>query len=129
MLLVLGVLLAIVSILSKAVSGEVGAGDGGSFGDKLRNGLVAMSKNSAIRSATVWFFVLMVTKATLDGLYGVGIQQGYAPKQPIAFSHKLHAGQYKIDCNYCQTGVNRGKSATIPSANICICLVYTSRCV
>lgn len=120
MLLVLGVLLAIVSILSKAVSGEVGAGDGGSFGDKLRNGLVAMSKNSAIRSATVWFFVLMVTKATLDGLYGVGIQQGYAPKQPIAFSHKLHAGQYKIDCNYCHTGVNRGKSATIPSANICM---------
>ena len=48
-----------VSILSKAVSGEVGAGDGGSFGDKLRNGLVAMSKNSAIRSATVWFLSLI----------------------------------------------------------------------
>jgi hypothetical protein len=120
MLLVLGVLLAIVSILSKAVSGEVGTSEGSSLGDKLRNGLVAMSKNSAIRSATVWFFVLMAAKATLDGLYGVGIQQGYAPKQPISFSHKLHAGQYKIDCNYCHTGVNRGKSATIPSANICM---------
>jgi len=120
MLLVLGVLLAIVSILSKAVSGEIGASEDGSLSDKLRNGLVAMSKNSAIRSATVWFFVLMVAKATLDGLYGVGIQQGYAPKQPITFSHKLHAGQYKIDCNYCHTGVNRGKSATIPSANICM---------
>jgi hypothetical protein len=62
----------------------------------------------------------MVTKATIDGMYGVGVQQGYAPKQPIAFSHKLHAGQYKVDCNYCHTGVNRGKSATIPSANICM---------
>jgi hypothetical protein len=56
----------------------------------------------------------------LDGAYGVGIQQGYAPKQPISFSHKLHAGEYKIDCNYCHTGVNRGKSAHIPSANICM---------
>lgn len=120
MLLVLGVLLAIVSILSKAVSGEVASTEGASFGDKLRNGLVAFSKNSAVRSATVWFFILMVTKATLDGMYGVGVQQGYAPKQPIAFSHKLHAGQYKVDCNYCHTGVNRGKSATIPSANICM---------
>jgi mono/diheme cytochrome c family protein len=120
MLLVLGVLMAIVSILSKAVSGEATASEGTSFSDKLRDGLVGLSKNSAIRSATVWFFILMVTKATIDGMYGVGIQQGYAPKQPIAFSHKLHAGQYKIDCNYCHTGVNRGKSATIPSANICM---------
>jgi cytochrome c2 len=120
MLLVLGVLMAIVSILSKAVSGEATASAGTSFSDRLRDGLVGLSKNSAIRSATVWFFILMVTKATVDGMYGVGIQQGYAPKQPIAFSHKLHAGQYKIDCNYCHTGVNRGKSATIPSANICM---------
>lgn len=120
MLLVLGVLMAIVSILSKAVSGEATTTEGTSFADRLRNGLVGLSKNSAIRSATVWFFILMVTKATIDGMYGVGIQQGYAPKQPIAFSHKLHAGQYKIDCNYCHTGVNRGKSATIPSANICM---------
>lgn len=120
MLLVLGVLLAIVSILSKAVGGEVGSTEAISFGDKLRNGLVAFSKNAAVRSATVWFFILMVTKATIDGMYGVGVQQGYAPKQPIAFSHKLHAGQYKIDCNYCHIGVNRGKSATIPSANICM---------
>ncbi|WP_428657012.1 c-type cytochrome [Runella sp.] len=120
MLLVLGVLMAIVSILSKAVGGESTATGGTSFSDKLRDGLVGFSKNSAVRSATVWFFILMVTKATIDGMYGVGIQQGYAPKQPIAFSHKLHAGQYKIDCNYCHTGVNRGKSATIPSANICM---------
>jgi len=120
MLLVLGVLLAIVSILSKAVSGGVGTIEEVSFGDKLRNGLVGFSKNPAVRSATVWFFILMVTKATIDGMYGIGVQQGYAPKQPVAFSHKLHAGQYKIDCNYCHTGVNRGKSATIPSANICM---------
>ncbi|MFN4147562.1 MAG: c-type cytochrome [Runella sp.] len=120
MLLVLGVLMVIVTLLSKAVTGDTSSTSEVSFVDKLREGLLTMSKNTAIRSATVWFFILMITKASLDGMYGIGIQQGYAPKQPIAFSHKLHAGQYKIDCNYCHTGVNRGKSANIPSANICM---------
>ena len=50
----------------------------------------------------------------------VGLHAGYAPVQPIAFSHKLHAGEYGINCNYCHTGVERGKSATIPATNICM---------
>ena len=50
----------------------------------------------------------------------VGIQQDYAPTQPIAFSQTIHAGQFGIDCNYCHTGVRKSKSANIPSANICM---------
>ncbi|HTF82925.1 MAG TPA: c-type cytochrome [Cytophagales bacterium] len=70
---------------------------------------------------TVAFIVLgLIGKTTIDALTNIGIQQGYAPKQPIAFSHKLHAGKYKIDCNYCHTGVRIGKQANIPSANICL---------
>jgi mono/diheme cytochrome c family protein len=73
-------------------------------------------------------FVFIVTfliaalgfKAVINGLYSIGVQQGYAPKQPIAFSHKIHAGQYEIDCKYCHTGVMKGKSATIPTVNICM---------
>jgi hypothetical protein len=42
------------------------------------------------------------------------------PAQPVAFSHKLHAGQYGIACQYCHIGVERGKYATIPSTNICM---------
>lgn len=59
-------------------------------------------------------------KTTVDGLYSIGVQQGYQPKQPIAFSHKIHAGQFEIDCKYCHTGVMKGKSANIPSPNICM---------
>jgi hypothetical protein len=44
----------------------------------------------------------------------------YAPDQPIKFSHKVHAGDNKIDCKYCHTGVMYGKSAIIPSSNLCI---------
>lgn len=120
MLLVLGVLLVIVTILSKAVGTAADQADAQSFADRLKATLGKAASNPAIRSATVWVFALLVVKATLDGLYGVGVQQGYAPKQPISFSHKLHAGEYQIDCNYCHTGVNRGKSAHIPSANICM---------
>ncbi len=59
-------------------------------------------------------------KTVIDGLYTIGVQQGYQPKQPIAFSHKIHAGQYEIDCKYCHTGVMKGKQANIPSPNICM---------
>ena len=124
MLLVLGVLLAIVTLLSRAVTPATTTVEGTSAAapltQRLREGLSSAFNNSTLRSVVIWLFLLVVTKESIDGLYSVGIQQGYAPKQPIAYSHKLHAGQYKIDCNYCHTGVNKGKSAHIPSANICM---------
>lgn len=45
---------------------------------------------------------------------------GYHPSQPINFSHKIHAGENKIDCKYCHSGVEKSKTAQIPSANICM---------
>lgn len=45
---------------------------------------------------------------------------GYQPEQPIDYSHKLHAGEMRIDCQYCHTGVTKGRHALIPSANICM---------
>lgn len=77
------------------------------------------------RSRGFVFIVMFVVgslgfKAVINGLYSIGVQQGYAPKQPIAFSHKLHAGDYEIDCKYCHTGALKGKNATIPSVNICM---------
>ncbi len=65
-------------------------------------------------------FVSFAGQKALDGLFTVGVQQGYAPDQPIPFSHKLHAGLNKIDCKYCHTGVERSKNANIPSPNICM---------
>jgi len=67
-----------------------------------------------------FIFIAVFVKSCIDGLYTIGIQQNYQPTQPIAFSHKIHAGQYEIDCNYCHTGVNISKSANIPSVNICM---------
>jgi mono/diheme cytochrome c family protein len=80
---------------------------------------------SIARSPGFIFLVVFVVsavafKTVIDGLYSIGVQQGYQPKQPIAFSHKIHAGQYEIDCQYCHTGVMKGKQANIPSPNICM---------
>ena len=43
---------------------------------------------------------------------------GYSPEQPVAFSHQLHAGQMRVDCGYCHTGVESGRHAVIPSTAV-----------
>ncbi|HEX9635947.1 MAG TPA: cytochrome c3 family protein [Acidobacteriota bacterium] len=43
-----------------------------------------------------------------------------APEQPIAFSHKLHAGDYRIACEYCHSGARRSAVAGVPSLERCL---------
>lgn len=47
-------------------------------------------------------------------------QQGYAPQQPIAYSHRLHAGELQIDCKFCHFGAEVSRMAGIPSADVCL---------
>jgi len=77
-------------------------------------------RSNKVVGISSFVFIVIFVKSCIDGLYTVGIQQNYQPTQPIAFSHKIHAGQYEIDCQYCHTGVNISKSANIPSVNICM---------
>ena len=49
-----------------------------------------------------------------------GNHQGYAPQQPIAYSHRLHAGELGIDCKYCHFGSETSRHAGIPPANVCM---------
>jgi len=50
----------------------------------------------------------------------VGIDQGYTPVQPIHFSHKIHAGDNQLDCNYCHASARKSKTSGIPSLNVCM---------
>jgi cytochrome c553 len=59
------------------------------------------------------FFIVPVAR-------GVGHSQNYQPTQPIWFSHKIHAGTQKIDCQYCHTGAAKGKNAWIPAVTVCM---------
>ncbi len=45
---------------------------------------------------------------------------GYAPTQPVAFSHALHVDQLGMDCRYCHTHVDRAAHANIPPSNTCM---------
>jgi len=53
-------------------------------------------------------------------MWNVGVTTGYQPAQPIAFSHKIHAGDNAINCQYCHSGAAKGKTAGIPTANVCM---------
>ncbi len=46
--------------------------------------------------------------------------QGYAPEQPIPFSHKVHAGDNKIPCMYCHASVEKSRHASVPALNVCM---------
>jgi hypothetical protein len=49
-----------------------------------------------------------------------GRSKGFAPAQPIKFSHAVHAGQNKTDCNYCHYTAKISKTAGIPAGSICL---------
>src|SRR5712691_8034330 len=69
--------------------------------------------------------IAVVVCAAAMGLAGlalsrVGIHEGYAPEQPIAFSHKLHAGDSQIPCLYCHFAAKTSRHAGIPPVNVCM---------
>ncbi|HEX7477968.1 MAG TPA: cytochrome c3 family protein [Polyangiales bacterium] len=47
-------------------------------------------------------------------------QVGYAPEQPIHYSHKLHAGELGMDCRYCHANIERSQEAMIPPTQACM---------
>ncbi|MFC3415600.1 c-type cytochrome [Algoriphagus hitonicola] len=119
LLLILIVLGLIISVLTKYINKQDLPEDDKEFvSQKFDIGKVLKSDGFIIIVTAI--VIALVAKTAIDGLYGVGIQQGYAPTQPIAYSHALHAGTLEIECQYCHTGVEIGKSANIPSANICM---------
>lgn len=65
-------------------------------------------------------FLCLLSVAMWNSATSLGRQKDYSPEQPIAFSHKVHAGINQIDCKYCHVGAERGKAAVIPSLSICM---------
>jgi hypothetical protein len=82
------------------------------FNDKVNKTLLV------VVLATLLSFVSVAL--TYHHAQDLGTQIGYAPEQPIKFNHKIHAGQYGIQCQYCHTGVDKSKNATIPSLSTCM---------
>lgn len=71
-------------------------------------------------SLAIFALIVFAGYTTVNNAVGLGRQQGYAPDQPIKFSHETHAGINKIDCQYCHDGARRSKHSVIPAANTCM---------
>jgi hypothetical protein len=63
---------------------------------------------------------LCLLASRVGGGHLPGNQQGYAPEQPIAFSHRMHAGECQIACLYCHSGAERGPHAGMPATATCM---------
>lgn len=120
MLLILIVLIMLISVLTRFLKQRAGLEEAEKEVLEQRFDFGKLVRSPAFIWVATFVFTAVVLKSVTDGLYSVGVQIDYAPSQPIAFSHKLHAGDFQIDCQYCHVTVIESKSASIPSANICM---------
>lgn len=79
-----------------------------------------VKQNTFLHVLTVIFGALVTAYFLFGTLFSVGVDQGYSPLQPIAFSHKIHAGENKIECQYCHSSAKHSKHSGIPSVNVCM---------
>ncbi|WP_108424922.1 cytochrome c3 family protein [Flagellimonas amoyensis] len=80
----------------------------------------AFVKNQFLVLVSVVFLLLASAYFAYGWMMQVGVDQGYAPVQPIHFSHKIHAGDNKIECKYCHSSARVSKTSGIPSLNVCM---------
>jgi hypothetical protein len=66
------------------------------------------------------FFGLITLGSSMSSWRLPDNQQGYAPKQPIDYSHRLHAGELQMDCRFCHSAAEKSRHAGIPSTDVCM---------
>lgn len=74
-----------------------------------------------------WILIVIMMIAVIIGgevmfveATNLGRQKYYQPDQPIWFSHKVHAGQNQIDCQYCHFTADKSMHAGIPPTQVCL---------
>nr|WP_299338491.1 c-type cytochrome [Allomuricauda sp.] len=80
----------------------------------------AFAQNQFLVLVSVIFLLLASGYYAYGWMMQVGVDQGYAPVQPIHYSHKIHAGDNKIECKYCHSSARVSKHSGIPSLNVCM---------
>lgn len=85
-----------------------------------RKSVLDILTSKGIIGFVLFAFVLLGGYTTVNNAVSLGRQQGYAPEQPVKFSHETHAGLNKIDCQYCHDGARRSKHSVIPATSTCM---------
>ncbi|WP_371807801.1 c-type cytochrome [Lutibacter sp. B1] len=89
-------------------------------GEQEESMLKSLIFNPFLRFLAVIFVLLGGAWLLFGWLMQIDVNEGYQPIQPIAFSHAVHAGDNKIDCQYCHSSAKHSKTSGIPSANVCM---------
>ena len=78
-------------------------------------------RNQQIKWISIIFLVISLGLIMRDSRGRlVGNHQGYQPPQPIEFSHRLHAGEMEVPCQYCHSSAAISRYAGIPSTSVCM---------
>ena len=119
--LVMGVLVVMLFMVSNVLT-KIAKANGVVVADKVPTMPIwkAYAKNQFLVLVTAIFFLLASAYFVYGFFMQVGVDQGYAPIQPIHYSHKIHAGDNGIDCKYCHSSARVSKNAGIPSLNVCM---------
>lgn len=80
----------------------------------------AFARNQFLVLVSSIFLLLASGYFVYGWMMQVGVDQDYAPIQPLHYSHRIHAGSNGIDCKYCHSAARVSKNAGIPSLNVCM---------
>ncbi|ESU28920.1 cytochrome c family protein [Flavobacterium limnosediminis JC2902] len=118
---VLGMLIAMLFFV-KNVLNKIAAANGVEV--PVKEGSVSLWKAFAKNQFLVLVSSIVMILIGMYFIYGytmqLGVDQNYEPIQPIHYSHKIHAGDNKIECKYCHSSARVSKNAGIPSLNVCM---------
>lgn len=119
LILIIGVLRGVSHSLKNVQNEKLGLPEEEALGpwQEIKQWIINHKRTFAV---IILFITGGLLQASWDGMMGIGVYENYHPAQPIAFSHKIHAGDNAINCQYCHSGVEKSKTAGIPSVNICM---------
>lgn len=126
--LILGVLAVVLAMLIamlffvKNILGKIASANGVSLPAEEKSLPIwkAFAKNQFLVLVSSIMMILIGMYFIYGYLMQIGVDQNYEPIQPIHYSHKIHAGDNKIECKYCHSSARVSKNAGIPSLNVCM---------
>lgn len=115
-------LLVIMLVLVNNTLKKIAAANGVVYEEKEKRAPLwrVFAENQFLVMVTSIFLLLSAAYFMYGYFMQVGVDQGYAPVQPIHYSHRIHAGENQIDCNYCHSSARKSKHSGIPSLNVCM---------
>lgn len=119
-LIILGVLAVLAVVLAKIIT-NLNAVAAANQGENVAPRTIKeILTTKGIISFLIFSVIVLGSYTMVKKSTELGRQEGYAPEQPIKFSHETHAGINKIDCQFCHDGARRSKHSIIPSTNTCM---------